>query len=354
MSHMPQVYDALGCGNGETYDYTYCMQYVKPWIEAADFSVCNLETVFRQDRECSGFPHFNTPGSFGSALKDAGFDMVTTANNHCMDQGYTGLCDTLDLLDDIGLQHVGTYRTQEEFEENRGVVVADIGGISVAFLNYTYGTNGIPVGSDRTFSVNLFNLDYLTDLSTPDTEKLAGEMEYAKSLETDLIAVLVHWGTEYRLEENSYQDSLADFLIANGADIVVGGHPHVPQPMGYRTVALEDGTTRTGFVCFSLGNYVSAQYWEYTDTTALLQLTLTKDCVTGTTVLNNISYVPCLVITREKGAVPRFLILDAYRAITEYEQGSNEYLTDDIYKRLLKAVDDCRLIFGGDFDFRLP
>jgi poly-gamma-glutamate synthesis protein (capsule biosynthesis protein) len=93
-----------------------------------------------------------------------------------MDQGFTGLCDTLDALDEIGLAHVGTYRTQEEFDENMGVTVADVGGITVAFLDYTYGTNGIPVSDERTFSVNLFNTDYLTDLSKPDTKSSAGSL----------------------------------------------------------------------------------------------------------------------------------------------------------------------------------
>ncbi len=353
MCHMPQTYDALACGDGKTYDYTACMQYVKPWIESADFSVCNLETVFRKDKACSGFPNFNTPSSFGAALKDAGFDMVTTANNHCMDQGYTGLCDTLDSLDEMGLLHIGTYRTQEEFDAHMGTVMANVGGISVAFLDYTYGTNAIPVSTGRSFSVNLFNTDYLTTLSEPDYDKLIRELEYAKSLKPDLIAVMIHWGTEYKTKENSYQDKLSDFLIAHGADLVLGGHSHVPQPMEYRRVTLEDGTAKTGFVCFSLGNFVSAQNWDCADITALLQLTLTKDCTSGKASLTKVSYVPCLVINRENDKSPRFLILDAYRAMEEYKEGKNEYLTAGIYERLLEAVKSCSQIFGETFDCKL-
>lgn len=350
MSHMPQTYDALSCGNGEAYDYTPCLQYVKPWIQSADYSVCNLETVFRSGKGYSGFPCFNSPGSFAYALKDAGFDLVTTANNHCMDQGYAGLCDTLDTLDELGLAHIGTYRTKAEFDAHRGVAVANVGGITVAFLDYTYGTNGIPVSSQVPSSVNVFHTDYLTTLSSPDTGKLIGDLEYAGSLEPDLIAVLIHWGVEYQTKENSEQEQLADLLIANGADLVLGGHPHVPQPMGYREVTLEDGSTRKGFVCYSLGNLVSSQDWRYADTTALLRLTLTKDLNTGDTVLEKVSYIPCLVVKRDSSETPRFLILDAYRAMVEYEQGTNEYLTSGIYTRLQSAVADCALIFGAQFD----
>jgi poly-gamma-glutamate synthesis protein (capsule biosynthesis protein) len=351
MSHMPQTADALACGGGDSYDYAPCMQYVKPWITGADFAVCNLETVFRQGRKYSGYPAFNSPVSLGEALKDAGFDLVTTANNHCMDQGFTGLCDTLAALDGMGLAHVGTYRAREEFDKNMGVVTADVGGITVAFLDYTYGTNGIPVSDERPFSVNLFNTDYLTDLSMPDTEKLGRELDYAKSLEPDVIAVLLHWGNEYHTRENSYQDQLADFLIENGADLVLGGHPHVLEPLEERTVTASDGNQRTGFVCFSLGNFVSAQTKELTDTTALLRLELEKDWGTGVTVLKNVSYVPCLVLNRSEGSTPRFLILDAYRAMEEYEAGTNEYLSPDTYQRLQKAVEDCGDILGAQYDY---
>ena len=92
---------------------------------------------------------FNTPDALGDALKDAGFDLVSTANNHCLDRGYDGMVRTLDVLDKLGLAHVGTYRSAEERAAQNGVYVADMGGIKVAFLSYTYGTNGIPVSKSH-------------------------------------------------------------------------------------------------------------------------------------------------------------------------------------------------------------
>lgn len=352
MSHMPQVTDALQCGGGVTYDYSACFQYVRPWIDKADYAVCNLETVFRQDRDYSGFPAFNSPGPYAAALKDAGFDLVTTANNHCMDQGYIGLCDTLDLLDTLGLGHIGTCRTQAEYDANLGVVIDDIGGVRIAFLDYTYGTNGIPVGSEHPYAVNLFNKDYLTTLNTPDTEKMLRELAYAETLKPDITIVLIHWGVEYQNEANAYQEEIADFLIAGGADLIVGGHPHVLQPAERREMLLKDGTARSGIVCYSLGNLVSNQKSPYTDVTALLQVTVTKEADNAAEI-TGLSYVPCMVLVRDPGVTPRFLILDALRAVEEYEQGSSGVVTPAVYQRLLDAVGHCDDILGGEYDAQL-
>ena len=120
--------------------------------------MANFETTLHGP-PYSGYPQFCAPDALAYDLKTIGFDLVTTANNHSMDKGFQGLARTLDVLDQAGLQHVGTYRTQEAFTQNNGVIVADVGGISVAFLGYTYGTNGIAVPQDKDFSLNSFNND---------------------------------------------------------------------------------------------------------------------------------------------------------------------------------------------------
>ena len=338
MSHMPQTNDAL-TADGD-YDYGPCLQYIAPWLQQADYAVANLETVLGGG-PYHGFPLFNSPDGLAYSLKEAGIDLLSTANNHCMDQGYDGLCRTLDVLDEAGLSHVGTWRTQEEAEEST-VVVADVGGISVAFLSYTYSTNGLPVASDKDFSVSRFNLDYMTTVNTLDEEKVASDLEKAKALDPDLIAVMIHWGIEYRTSATAYQEEVADFLFDHGADLVLGGHPHVMEPMETRELA--DG--RTGFLCYSLGNFMSAQYDQYTDTTAVLMLELTKDAVTGETSVTGVSYVPLLMVNRGKGSDPRFLLMDAPRAMAEYEAGGSEYVTASVYDRLRQAREDCAQLLG--------
>lgn len=353
MSHSPQTNDAYDATT-DTYSYLPCFQYVQPWIESADYAVANFETTLNGP-PYSGYPQFCAPDALAYDIQAIGFDLVTTANNHSMDKGFNGVVRTLDTLDQAGLAHVGSYRTQEEFQENNGVVVADVGGISVAFLGYTYGTNGIPIAEENNFCLNRFNVDYNGDCTTLDQEKLKSELAYAESLETDLIAVMIHWGIEYQTTQNEYQTQVADFLIANGADLILGSHSHVPQPMETRTVTLDDGSTRSAFVAYSLGNFVSNQSpatvnVNYTDTTAVLNLELTKDFSTGQTTVTGISYVPLLVLNRGTGVQDQYLILDVHAAMGLHDSGDTSLVTDAVHSKLQYALEGCHTILGEAYD----
>ena len=308
MSHMPVTNDAWEEEQG-VYDYRPIWAQAEPYIQAADYAVANLETTLSETGPYSGFPAFRSPAALAGSLAGAGFDLMLTANNHCLDRGFDGLVSTLDALDGAGLAHVGTYRTQEEQAAGR-IHLADVGGISVAFLGYTYGTNGIPVPRGREYAVDLFNTDYMTTLSTPDTGRIEADLAAARALEPDLIAVLIHWGVEYQTTQNSYQEQIADLLIENGADLVLGGHPHVPQPIEMRTVTAEDGSERTGFVCWSLGNFISSQVDPLTDVTAVLTVELTRDNITGETAVTGWEYVPMLMV-RRNGTERVFTLTDA-------------------------------------------
>lgn len=343
MSHMPQTNDAWSITENK-YNYFPMISGAAEWVSKADYAVANLETTFAGAPDYSGYPAFNTPDELSDALKQAGFDMLLTANNHCMDRGYNGLVRTLDVLDERGIAHIGTYRTQEERDANNGVVVADIGGISVAFLGYTYGTNGIPIADDKTFSVNLFNTDYMSSVSNLDTEKLLKDLSYAENLNTDLIAVMMHWGVEYQIQQNDYQTEIAQFLFDNGADIILGGHPHVLQPMKLYIKTEANGEQTQGFICYSLGNFISAQKDRYTDTTVVLNLELEKDGKTGKTQVKSYNYVPMLMLNRGLGADVRFELLDVYKTLS---QNLND---NQLNNRLNQAITDCHNILGENED----
>ena len=333
MSHMPITNDAW---NGERYDYARIMAAARPYVEPADYAVVNLETTLSGGPPYSGYPAFNSPDDMAAGLKDLGFDLCLTANNHSLDRGFSGLSRTLDVLDQAGLAHVGTSRTQEEHDHN--ITVADVGGISVAFLGYTYGTNGIPIPKKHPYAINVFHTDYLSTLSKPDWDRLAKDLETAGALETDLIAVMIHWGLEYKTQQNPYQEKLADFLFEHGADILLGGHSHVPQPMETRT--LPDG--RQGFVCYSLGNFISSQTKPNTNVTAVLTLTLTRDNETGEAQVSDYAYAPMYMLHRAEGASPRFELVDIRAALDSGETG------DALGQKLTKALETCRAVFGEE------
>lgn len=350
MSHMPQTRDAYDSQAG-AYDYKPMIRFAKPWIEQADYAVVNLETTFAGGPDYSGFPAFNTPDALGDALKDAGFDLVSTANNHCLDRGYDGMVRTLDVLDNLGLAHVGTYRSAVERAAQNGVHVADVGGIKVAFLSYTYGTNGIPLSKSHPDTVNILHTDYMSDAQVLDTARIADDLAAAEALSPDLIAVIVHWGVEYQTTQNDHQEEIADFLFDHGADVILGSHPHVLQPMETRTLTDRDGTTHTGFVCWSLGNFISSQNDEYTDTTVVLNLELTKNPNTGATDVTKVGYVPLYMLDREQEVDgERFTLLDAHRGIEEYASGDSSYISASTEKKLQKCVSDCHKILGAEYD----
>ena len=227
VAHMPLVADAW---NGEAYDFTHLFADARRYYEAADYTTACLETTFNGP-PYSGYPQFCAPDALASGLKTVGFHLLSTASNHSMDTGYSGLVRTLDVLDAAGLEHVGTYRTQQERDT---VKIIDVGGIKLAMLAYTFSTNGLPVDSEHPYCVGVYTSDYMTDCSAVDYDLIQSDLDKAGQSGADAIAVYVHWGNEYHTEPSEQQEQLADYLFAHGATLVLGGHAHVPQPMELR------------------------------------------------------------------------------------------------------------------------
>lgn len=318
MCHNSQYKDAY---DGSTYDFSYVFDDIKDYISSADIAVGNLETTFAgKERGYSNYPRFNSPEQLAYNLKDTGIDVLCTANNHSMDTNYSGVVSTLDFLDDAGISHMGTSRTAEEQNQ---ILVKDVNGIKIAFLAFTYGTNGIPVPSANSYCVNLIDKDLILK-----------QLELAKAQEPDLICVNMHWGLEYQNVQNSEQEDLADFLFENGVDVILGSHPHVLQPMEKRTVTLEDGTTKDCFVIYSLGNFISGQTKKNTRTSIILNINFTKDGETGKTTIGDVSYVPIYMYKSSSGSTKRYKLLDITSSIAEYENGSDTSIGQSTYSTL--------------------
>lgn len=256
MQHKAQI-DAASRGGG-VYDYSDCFKALSPYISDADYAVVNLETPLGGE-PYSGYPCFSAPDSYLDALTDAGFDMMLTANNHTLDKRDRGLVRTLDKLDERNVTHLGTYRNAAERDSVLPMIV-DIAGFKVGFLNYTYGTNGITLSSDAV-------VDYI------DRDKMARDIARTRSCGAELVAVCVHWGLEYQLLPSPAQRQLADFLVEQGVDMIIGGHPHVIQPMEMRRRA--DGSNVV--VVYSLGNFISNMKTVDTRGGAMVKVNLERD-----------------------------------------------------------------------------
>ena len=183
MCHNTQYMDAYSEAT-KSYDFSYVFENIKDYTLNADITVGNLETTFAgKARGYSSYPTFNTPEILGQNLKDIGLDVLCTANNHSLDKGYNGLVSTIDELDKLGLDHTGTYSSEES---SKNYLIKDVNGIKIGFLAYTYGTNGIPVPSGKSYCINLIS-----------DNKILSDLTALKSLNPDIIAVFMHWGQEY-------------------------------------------------------------------------------------------------------------------------------------------------------------
>ena len=337
MCHNSQYKDAYNSSTG-TYDFSYVFEDIKNYINDSDIAVGNLETTFAgKDRGYSNYPRFNTPEQLAYNLKDFGIDVLSTANNHSMDTNYSGLVSTLNYLDDAGISHVGTNATQEDQNE---ILIKDINGIKVAFLSFTYGTNGIPVPNDKSFAVNLI-----------DTNLILNQISSAKLQNPDLICVFMHWGIEYQTKQNSEQEKLANLLFENGVDVILGSHPHVLQPMEKKTITLEDGTTKDCFVIYSLGNFMSGQTKTNTRNSVILNINFTKSGETEKTTIDSVSYVPIYMYKASSGGTQRYRVLDIEKTLSNYDNGIDTSIGKNTYSILQTELAKIKNTMGENIEF---
>lgn len=261
MQHKPQI-NAARTPEG-TYDYSPCFSLVKEQISKADIAIGNLEVPIG-GKPYGGYPAFCAPDEYLYAIKEAGFDVLLTGNNHCLDRGKKGLERTILMLDSLQIPYAGTYKNEDERRQRYPLFIRK-NGFHIAFLNYTYGTNGI-----KPTSPNIVN--YI------DKEIILQDIQAAQSFQPDVIIASMHWGNEYQLLPSKEQRQLADWLLAQGVTHIIGTHPHVIQPMQLRTDSIT-GTQHA--VIYSLGNFISNMSKVNTDGGLTFTLELEKDTTTS-------------------------------------------------------------------------
>ena len=223
--------------NGETYDFSYQLEILKPIIEKYDLAYYNQETILGGvELELSGYPMFNSPQEFGRDMVALGFNLVSLANNHSLDRSVKGIENSLRFWhEQDGVVFAGTYLSQEERDE---IPVYECNGISYTFLSYTYGCNGLTAPEGMEYLVNVY-----------DDEMLLKDVKIARK-KSDVVIVAMHWGNEYTHTPTEEQKRLANMLAKEGVDIIIGNHPHVIQPIEWIDDTL---------VVYSCGNMISAQ-----------------------------------------------------------------------------------------------
>lgn len=238
--HMPVV-DSGKQADG-SYNFDHCFTHIRDEIARADIAIINQETVLGGvEIGLSEYPVFNSPQEAGDAIAKAGFDVVMHANNHAMDRGFQGLDLTMKFWENYpDITVVGVHPDREDRER---IKIVDANGIRVAILSYTTSLNGLSLPEDMPWLVDVWS-----------EERVLADMEKAREL-SDFIIVLPHWGYEYQYEPSQDQIHMATLLAEAGADLIIGTHPHVLQPMDWITCA-DGGKT---LVYYSLGNFISRQ-----------------------------------------------------------------------------------------------
>jgi poly-gamma-glutamate synthesis protein (capsule biosynthesis protein) len=249
-SQIASAYDPVT----KKYDYASCFQFMKPYLEPVDLAIGNLELTLAGP-PYKGYPQFSSPDNLALTLKEVGFDVLVTANNHCVDRGKKGLERTVEMLDSFGIAHTGTFVDTVSRMNDYPLLVYK-NGFTLAVLNYTYGTNGLPV-----YKPNIVNLI--------DTAMIRKDLLKAKASNPDAIIVFTHWGSEYQSLPSQAQKVVAEACFKHGAQLVIGAHPHVIQPMEWRK-------DKNQFVAYSLGNFVSGQRKRYTDGGSMAYVELQK------------------------------------------------------------------------------
>jgi hypothetical protein len=327
MGHDEQIWSAE---NRETHTYNYdtVFTYVKPIISNAGIAVANFEVTLAGP-PYKGYPQFSSPAALAVACRNAGIDYLVTANNHAADRGKTGITGTINRLDSIGIPHTGTFLSRESRELLQPLIIRK-DGLSLALLNYTYGTNGITVPEP-------------VIVNSLDKEQVASDIEKAKTMNPDLIILFLHWGTEYDTVPSPLQKELASYFFSKGADLIIGSHPHVIQKM----IWYRDGNEMNKAVVYSLGNFISNQRKPKTDGGSMVRIDLEKSGSSWK--ISNAGFFLTWVYTPIVKYRKQFYILPC----SEFENRPEFFANPADFLQMKRFIDDSRsLLYKQNLNIR--
>lgn len=326
MVHSAQL-EAQSNSDG-TYSFDNNFRYIKDIISDSDISIANLETTINPNRPCSGYPSFNAPKELLHTLKDTGFDIISTVNNHSLDTGYSGLLSTVNEIENIGLEVIGT----KSKVENKNYSIKSVKDINIGIASFSYGEiiknqkylNSIKAGNAN----DLMNvIDVNSVQKSFDTIKK--EIDLMKSEGAEFIIIMLHWGEEYVQTPTKYQTELAQLLANEGVDLILGSHPHVVQPIEY---VKSENSDKECLVVYSMGNIISNQREEEmgfkeseNGIIPVIDLEKTKD---GQVNIVSVKYIPTWVDKYDKAGKNYYEIIPIIGDVNLVSQNKNASTED--------------------------
>lgn len=303
-----------------SYNFDTFFAEVEDLIKEGDYtSVCFEAPMAGKEAEYTGYPLFNSPDEMAYTFKKAGFDLIVTANNHIMDRGYKGALRTMEVIERAGLDYVGTYKTKADSED---FLIKDIKGVKVGYIAYTYSTNGIPVPEEHEYFLNYIEED-----------KILRDIGLLRP-KVDVLILVLHWGVEYSPLPTQEQRMMARKFLEEGADVILGSHPHVIQPMEVMNIGGKDKV-----VFYSMGNFISHQRGIERNSGIVVKLKFTKDKKKNVTVLQEASYTPTFSHSYYDNGRLRFRVVPVKKTLEKIARGEEPYL-DAGYMTVLEGVLD--------------
>lgn len=311
------------------YDYSNVFMDIAPVLAGADATVVNLEGNLYG--EPYGSQSTSAPQELIDALAASGVDFVQLANSCSINNGLTGLRQTLSGVRDAGMEGLGVFTNTEEFETNRGFTLRDINGVKVAFVAFTKGMDGLSLPAGNQNCVNLLYKDYTSLYSEIDTEGITKILKDVELEKPDITIALLHWGGAYNSIVSDSQKQIVKLMQGLGVDAIVGTHSHYVQTVEY------DPEQNT-FVAYSLGDLLGNGDKHNTNASTILQLQITKDNVTGKTTISGYEHTPVYIATPVFDGVPRIRIMRIRDAMERYEANSIHKISDETYAAMKAAL----------------
>lgn len=318
-----RVYD--DAWNGENYDFNPMLEPVAKYLEQPTITMANQESIMGgEEIGLSNYPQFNSPFELGDNLKEVGIDIVTMANNHTLDRGEQAIHNAIEHYEKIDMMYTGSFKSEADKDKLRVIETEE--GISVAFLSYTYGTNGIPIPNGKDYLVNMI-----------DRKVIEKEVNKARNL-ADVTIVSYHFGQEYQRTPNQEQKELAQFTADLGVDVIIGHHPHVLQPMEW----LEGKDGNQVLVAYSLGNFLSGQYELYRRIGGILEFKVSKQ--DSNIKVHSPSFLPTFVSFERSGETLRDIEVFPLKDVSDDQLSNALVYLDEMKKHLSQKLDNLKFI----------
>lgn len=312
------------------YNYTRAFMDVASTLSDADLTVLNLEGNICG--EPYGSDTTSAPRELLEGLRNAGVDLIQMANSCTINNGLIGLTSTLQSIRAAGLEPVGAFASESEFQQSKGYTITEAQGVKVAFVAFTKGLGGrgLPAGNDNL--VNILYEDYASTYDKIDRNRITSVLKAVEAEKPDITIALLHWGSEYNDDISDTQKSIVNLMKKQGVDVIIGTHPHTVQAIEYDELA---GT----LVAYSLGDFFGDASRGGTNYSIILDLEITKDSSTGTTKVTNYSYTPIYTVSEAESADGYRRVVRIDKTVEAWEENYLDKVSQSAKESMVHALD---------------